>query len=137
MTAASDLHAHALAAIAERRAKVEAGTPGPWRLAEVPGANEVWANRDPAGHHAFMVASTATRLNPNPGIRGYDDVRLIVAAVNDYEPLLRLAEMVLERHAPGVHPEVLCEHCDMQGRFVEWPCPDAQAALTALGVHDG
>jgi hypothetical protein len=44
-----------------------------WRMADLPGANEVWAPRDAANHDAFMVATTATRLNPNPGLRGYAD----------------------------------------------------------------
>jgi hypothetical protein len=50
-----------------------------WRLADLPGGNEVWANRDAAGWDAFMVASTATRLNPNPGVQGHDDAVYIAS----------------------------------------------------------
>lgn len=44
-----------------------------WRLVDLPGANEVWADRDASGWDAFMVATTATRLNPNPGAQGHAD----------------------------------------------------------------
>lgn len=50
-----------------------------WRLADLAGANEVWADRDAAGWDAFMVATTATRLNPNPGARGFADAIWIAA----------------------------------------------------------
>lgn len=63
------------------RERAEAATDGGfgWRLADLPGANEVWANRDAAGHDAFMVATTATRLNPNPGATGHADAAHIAA----------------------------------------------------------
>jgi hypothetical protein len=57
----------------EARAKDATDGGHGWRLADLPGANEVWADRDAAGHDAFMVATTATRLNPNPGVRGHAD----------------------------------------------------------------
>jgi hypothetical protein len=50
-----------------------------WRVADLPGANEVWADRDAAGHDAFMVATTATRINPNPGVTGAADAIYIAS----------------------------------------------------------
>jgi hypothetical protein len=66
-------------AAATLRERAEATThPGHgWRLADLAGANEVWADRGPAGFDAFMVATTATRLNPNPGTRGHSDAAYI------------------------------------------------------------
>lgn len=63
------------------RARALAATDGGfgWRLANLPGANEVWADRDAAGFDAFMIATTATRLNPNPGTSGYDDAAHIAS----------------------------------------------------------
>ena len=66
-------------AAATLRERAEAAThPGyGWRLGDTAGANEVWAPRDPADHDAFMIATTATRLNPAPGVRGYADADYI------------------------------------------------------------
>ena len=61
----------AAATLRERATNATYGGHG-WRLADLAGANEVWADRDAAGYDAFMVATTATRLNPNPGTRGHD-----------------------------------------------------------------
>lgn len=58
-----------------------------WRLADLPGGNEVWANRDAAGHDAFMVTTTATRLNPNPGVKGHADATHIAS----WHPTVALA----------------------------------------------
>jgi hypothetical protein len=55
-----------------------------WRLSNLPGANEVWADRDAAGWDAFMVATTATRLNPNPGVTGYQDAVYIASMHPDF-----------------------------------------------------
>lgn len=62
-------------AAALMRERAEGATNGGfgWRLTDLPGANEVWAPRDAANYDAFMVASTSTRLNPNPGLTGHDD----------------------------------------------------------------
>jgi hypothetical protein len=94
-------------AAAEMRQRAEAATDGGfgWRLADLPGANEVWADRDAAGHDAFMVATTATRLNPNPGIKGHADATHIASwhptvalAVADW---LEDAAENLDLQAPG------------------------------------
>lgn len=68
-------------AAALMRERAEAATDGGygWRLGDLPGANEVWANRDAAGWDAFMVATTTTRLNPNPGARGHADAQHIAS----------------------------------------------------------
>jgi hypothetical protein len=58
-----------------------------WRLGDLAGANEVWANRDAAGWDAFMVATTATRLNPNPGVTGHADA----AHIASWHPGMALA----------------------------------------------
>lgn len=52
-------------------------TPGPWHTSEHDPL-EIWANRDPAGWDAFMVATVRTRLNPNGMDNG--DPALIAAA---------------------------------------------------------
>ena len=77
-------------AAALMRERAEAATDGGfgWRLSDhLAGANEVWADRDAAGHDAFMVATTATRLNPNPGVTGHSDAQHIAS----WHPAVALA----------------------------------------------
>jgi hypothetical protein len=59
-----------------------------WRLGELPGGNEVWAPRDAANYDAFMVATTATRLNPNPGVAGHADALWIASMGPDFGRLV-------------------------------------------------
>lgn len=66
-------------AAALMRERAEVATPGLWRLADLAGANEVWSDRDPAGWDSLMVATTATRLNPNPGATGHGDAAHIAS----------------------------------------------------------
>lgn len=87
-----------------------------WRLTDLPGANEVWADRDAAGHDAFMVASTATRLNPNPGVTGHAAAALIAAcdppflrAVGEW---LDTAGADLWAHGPLCDCGSGCHECD-------------------------
>lgn len=59
------------ASLMRERAEAAADGGFGWRVGDLAGANEVWANRDAAGWDAFMIATTATRLNPNPGANGH------------------------------------------------------------------
>jgi len=95
------------------RERGEAATNGGhgWRLVDLPGANEVWAPRDAADWDAFMVATTATRLNPNPGAQGHADA----AHIASWHPAVALAVADLLDHAathqvaftPNVRPLLL------------------------------
>lgn len=118
------LHTRALAEIQRRRETVAAGTPGPVSMgydsekecyAYVPG----WC--------------IAEKMLPA-------DAALIVAAVNAFDPLLTLAETVLERHAPepGTWSDHACSACsDFEMRIERpYPCTDARAVLAALGIND-
>lgn len=67
------------AALMRERAEAATDAGYGWQLADLPGANEVWADRDAAGHDAFMVATTATRLNPNLGVTGHADAAHIAS----------------------------------------------------------
>lgn len=139
MTAASD-HAAALAALADRLAKVAAGTAGPWG-----GPEDAFGGRSGALelHRVFSEPTRATGEFADEVADCLDqpDAALIVQMRNDYEPLLRLAQTVLERHAPYAEFG-LCRGCDgfcsigCEGES-PWPCPDAQAALDAIGDHRG
>jgi hypothetical protein len=66
----------------------KAATPGPWRTGRGPAIGEVWADRDPAGWDSFLVASTKTRLNPDPGEAALFDAELIVAIRNALPSIL-------------------------------------------------
>lgn len=82
----ADLLREAAALMRERAQAATDGGHG-WRLDDLPGANEVWADRDSAGWDAFMVATTATRLNPNPGAAGHADATHIAS----WHPAVALA----------------------------------------------
>ena len=91
----SELVAFLEARLAEDEAVARAATDGGygWRLTDLPGANEVWADRDASGHDAFMVATTCTTLNPNPAERGYRDA----AHVARHDPARVLREVTAKR----------------------------------------
>lgn len=117
-------HAAALALIEERLALVEAGTAGEW-FHFYPGQccrdDCVTPNSTSGGIHNAQVTNA--------------DAALIVAAVNDYAPLLMLARDVLVRHAQITADRrkstyaPKCTHCQRA-----WPCPDARAALRSVGL---
>ena len=99
----------AAASMRERAGAATNGGHG-WRVADLPGANEVWADRDAAGYDAFMVATTATRLNPNPGTPGHADATHIAS----WHPAVALAvadwldrEAVLHDALGGAMPQAL------------------------------
>lgn len=72
------------------RERAEGATDGGfgWHVTdELAGANEVWAKRDAGGWDSFMVATTATRLNPNPGAKGHADA----AHIASWHPAVALA----------------------------------------------
>lgn len=126
---APELYTAALAAIAARRELLAAGTPGPWRVHENSQAEYVGFDDDAGFFRMFKVLAWAT-----PG-----DAALLVAMHAAFAADTDALEAVLLRHhiSPGT------EHCDLcwdgprrgiQSRDSWWPCPDAQAALTALGV---
>lgn len=130
MTAA-ELHATALARIAELRAVNEAGTDRPWAYDGNPSG---WVK----GGDGLGVHEQAWRGTPQ--VPALPDAALIVAAVNAFDPLLTLAEEVLGRHAPIESywfDGAACDSCtDTEGESeTSWPCPDAAAALRALGVE--
>lgn len=130
---APEVHTAALAAIAARRELLAAGTVGPWEHVRVP-------FRDTASH-------TLKRDERVLGFVGWEkeeperspaDAALIVAATNAFAADTDALEAVLLRHAPmTVCPThagcVTGPHCG-KCRTTAWPCPDAQATLTALGV---
>jgi len=83
-----------------------------WRLADLAGGNEVWADRDAGGWDAFMIATTATRLNRNPGAKGFDDANHIAR----HDPARVLAEVEAKRrivafakHLPSVYARCVLE----------------------------
>jgi hypothetical protein len=104
---ATDLHAQALALIAERRELIAAGTPGPWF--------HFYADQ-------CCRYPCITRDSTSGGLHNLDcshaDAALIVAAVNDYGPLLDLPEAVLLANPFHEHPNEL-----------------ARAALRSLGLE--
>lgn len=71
------------------RQRAEAATDGGfgWHIGGLAGGNEIWAHRDAAGYDSWMVATTATRLNPNPGTTGLDDATHIAS----WHPAVALA----------------------------------------------
>lgn len=134
----------ALAAIAERRVLIAAGTPGEWEVSPHTHAGRVWVSRKPNRflrgvilEPIFQARDTADHATREA------DAAKVVSAVNAYPLLLDLVEAVLLRHyvSPGT------EHCDLcwdgpkrgiiQTRESWWPCPDARAALTSLGIEAG
>lgn len=138
MTAA-DLHQSALAALAERRAKVEAATPGPWtansekdekRLGlSVDIGGNVTMDPDTGRKSAFLVGTTW-----GAGGNVTADAALLVAAVNEYPSLLDLAEVVLLAHYPigrwcGAH-----SYNQVSG--TEWiSCAEVVPVLAALNLN--
>lgn len=124
---ATDLHAQALALIAERRALIAAGTPGPWF--------HFYADQ-------CCRYPCITRDSTSGGLHNLDcshaDAALIVASVNDYGPLLDLAEAVLLRHVLHVGDNECrgcSDPCNSDCNPRPWPCPDAAAALRSLGLE--
>lgn len=108
----------ALAAIAERRELLAAGTPGPWDIDEGDiGAGDVWV---------------LNRLREKDGTA---DGLLIVAAVNGFAADTDALESVLLRHAPGLTMTGTRYCLGGHDLATLWKkCADAQAALTALGI---
>jgi hypothetical protein len=73
------------------RTLLDNATPGPWHVSEHR-AMEIWADRDPGGWDAFMVATTSTRLNRDGTDTSYGDAELIAAA-----PQIAIAYLELAR----------------------------------------
>lgn len=123
----TDTYDAARARIAELRALVEAGTPGPWDADErtdCAGLFDVWG---------YLIDS-----QPNPVVfkAAGEDAHLIATAVNLLPAALDMAEGVLGRHRPDAESDRYCaDSCDVLGDG--WPCPDAAAALRFLGIEDG
>lgn len=78
------------------RARADAATPGAWRLSE-PNPGEVWSDHDPAGWDAFLICSTATRLNPAPDAQSLSDAEFVAHSRADVPWLLdRLSQVERE-----------------------------------------
>jgi hypothetical protein len=75
------------AALMRSRAKAATDGGHGWRPTGEVSMCEVWAPRDAANHDAFMVASTLTRLNPNPSAQAQADAEHIAGM----DPLVALA----------------------------------------------
>lgn len=126
----SGLWQQAKDALAEKRGLLAAGSDLPWRTDRF-----FWKVGSTRGDVDVFWASvenefgTVARERDNTN-EAMPDMRLIVSAVNDYELMLDALEAVLDRHAPdaGAGP-IWCE-----ADAYDWPCTDAQAVLTALGV---
>lgn len=109
------------AALMRERAEAATGGGFGWHVTDLAGGNEVWANRDAAGWDAFMVASTATRLNPNPGERGYADA----AHIASWHPAVALAvanwlDAVADLAPPDPHhADEECETCEQVAAALE------------------
>lgn len=131
------------AALMRTRAGVATDGGHGWRVADHAGANEVWADRDTAGWDAFMVATTATRLNPNPGVKGHDDA----AHIASWHPAVALAvadwlDGVAERHAPTDNAlnvgQPCCQTCNLDLEDDErGHCEDFAQALAAAAAYLG
>lgn len=115
------VYTQALAAITERRALLAATErEEPWTVDEAEYIPEI---------HGWV-------RNIEPLVAGgvYDyDAQLIVAAVNAFERDTDALEAVFKRHTPDADEWCDCMRDTREGAY-QWPCPDAQAALTALGV---
>ena len=123
------VHTQALAAITERRALLAVGTERPWVEGVL--GSEGYEVRGPA----FAPEGSRIPRRPRVARCGYEawetdkaNAALIVAAVNAFERDTDALEAVLLRHEPAG------DWCANQCPTPDWPCPDAQAALTALGV---
>ena len=75
-------------------------TPGPWRLSEEDPL-EVWADRDPTGWDADLVATTRTRLNPDGIENSVGDTELIALAPDLAKAYLELAAALRDRRDDG------------------------------------
>lgn len=116
----------ALAAIAARRELIAAGTPRPWEVSSV---GDFVGFREPAGFFRLFE-----RRNWSVSA----DAHLTVAATNAFAADTDALEAVLLRHAPRMAgsrgPFCFACHTVTVASAPHWPCPDAQAALTALGI---
>lgn len=118
----AEVHARALDAIRVRRAIIADASPAPW------------------SHHGdgFLHEATGAQIGLTTETEdgATHDADLIQAAVNAFAADTDALAAVLERHAPSEHVHVdapggWCACC----RLRAWPCPDAAAALRALGVE--
>lgn len=116
----SGLWQRAKDALAEKRGLLNGATPEPWTV-----DSGRLIGRDPEPQ--TLRPDKARSLGV---IREPWDAAFITTAVNDYGPMLDALEAVLDRHAPdaGAGP-IWCE-----ADAYDWPCTDARAVLTALGV---
>jgi hypothetical protein len=142
-------------AIADLDAKAAAATPGPWRTGGPSAPIEIWANIG-TSWNAHLVASTATRLNPDPISPGDpefiaaaspDVVRALIAALTearaeverlrtwrdagwDAEKAARTERDAAEARLAAVRalhpPGVVCETC-YDIAPMTWPCPTVRA----------
>lgn len=118
-----NIYDEALAKLAELRAVMEAGTPGPWEASKAYRLNVVAPEGKTIGRGSGSFITDAAGESFNSA-----NALLIVAAVNALPGFLALAETVLGRHVQILGDT--CRGC----RVALWPCAEAKAVLAALGV---
>lgn len=125
----------ALAAIAARRSLLATGSDLPWRTDRF-----FWKLDSRRGEADNWWASVENEFGTvarerDGGNEAMPDMVLIVAAVNAFAADTDALEALLLRHSPGDCRCHRCpKECDACGEWSSWPCSDARAALTALGV---
>lgn len=121
---ATDLHAAALARLAELRAVVAEGTPGEWLPYSDDNGNDEWVLYSSEVGHDFAEFECER------------DARTAAAAVNLLPKMLDAAEAGLARHAPYM-VGMWEQGCEANCSTTVWPCPDARGWLNMLEVEHG
>ena len=136
----ADLTAAARAALSERRAKVEASTPAPWRSHRggiEAGTYDSVLEPGRVECMAYCYGGSSTIV----GDRLDEDKALIVQMRSDYEALLSIGLAVIERHHAS--PSFLigygecCDQCSGDDYETPWPCAEVKPWLDLLGVGEG
>lgn len=131
---ARDTWEAARSALAAKRALIEAASPGEWFALTASGPVRRKQQHAVVGLAAKRGQGEAGALAVFSSIDGRkaDNADLCAAAVNDYLPLLDIADGVLDEHRPS-HILGARDACIACKNFPAWPCLPVRPVLTFAG----